>query len=335
LGVGLNVARNRVLLYERGALLEGQPYRTAAYEADAYVAAPGKNWEDLVSNAMGGLWDLVGPAFTWRWQLINLGFEWVVNTWAENEEGAIVGGAKILAPGQGQTTHRLSNSSITASDTVTVTAAGWVPTTAGAQGSHLATQIASGDGFVVGGIYQFQPYTLTLEPSASLVLTYTEDALAGIDEEHLGVFRWDATDNNWQSIDAVSDTSYNVFTATIDQLGTFALGYDATSPTVDITSPVDGSTIRNAMPWIQALVSDVGTGIDPSSVEIQLNGSLVAGDYITSTGQLAYVPDTVLSDGAYTVTVSAADVMGNHTSTSASFAIDTLRYVYLPLVIRK
>lgn len=50
-----------------------------------------------------------------------------------------------------------------------------------------------------------------------------------------------------------------------------------------------------------------------------MNSQVMAADYITGTGQLVYLPATPLASGTYTVTVSAADVVGNSASVSTTF----------------
>jgi len=50
------------------------------------------------------------------------------------------------------------------------------------------------------------------------------------------------------------------------------------------------STITNTLPPISALVVDTGVGIDPATVEMQLDGQVVAATYITGTGELMYMP---------------------------------------------
>jgi hypothetical protein len=193
-------------------------------------------------------------------------------------------------------------------------------------------ETASGAGFVVGGLYTFQPYTLTIDPPATLVITYTNEAAAGVDESYIAMFRWHPEENNWQAMAAISDTAHNVFTATITQLGTFALGYDAAPPEITILDPLDGSTIANPLPLISTLVTDAGSGIAPTTVEMHLDEQVVAATYITSTGEFVYLPGGPLAMGVHTVTISAADVAGN--SASASAAFEFARRVYLPSMMR-
>jgi hypothetical protein len=340
LGPGLEVKKTRDLARERGVFLNGKPYVTETYNADAYVSRPGKSWWDLTTNALGGLWLLVRDAFTWVGRQVTSGVGWVIGTVSRTVEGAVRGGAQIIAPPGTQLYARSFGAqgvAIQQTGPITVTAIGWVPeAAAGASALSLrpALATASGEGFVVGGIYEFQPYTLTLSPGATLVITYTDEAAAGVDESRIGMFRWNPEGNNWQPMAAISDTAHNVFTATITQLGTFALGYDATPPQITILEPMDGSIITNTLPLIRALVADAGVGIDPATVEMRLDGQVVAAVFITGTGELAYLPAAPLAAGPHTVSVKARDVLGNPASASAAFTVRSEWRIYLPLVLR-
>jgi len=340
LGPGLEVKKTRDLVRERGVFLNGKPYVTETYNADSYVSRPGKSWWDLTTNALGGLWLLVRDAFTWVWQQVTSGVGWVIGTVSRTVQGIIRGGAQIIAPPGTQLYARSFGAqgvAIQQTEPITVTAIGWVPEAAAGAGAlslRPALAAASGEGFVVGGIYEFQPYTLTLSPAATLVITYTDEAAAGVDESRIGMFRWNPEGNNWQPMAAISDTAHNVFTATITQLGTFALGYDATPPQISILEPVNGSIITNTLPLISALVADTGVGIDPGTVEMRLNGQVVAATYITRTGELVYLPAMPLEAGQHTVQVLAGDVLGNASSAMATFTVRPEWHIYLPLVLR-
>jgi len=340
LGPGLEVKKTRDLVRERGVFLNGKPYVTETYNADSYVSRPGKSWWDLTTNALGGLWLLVRDAFNWVWQQVTSGVGWVIGTVSRTVQGIIRGGAQIIAPPGTQLYARSFGAqgvAIQQTGPITVTAIGWVPeAAAGASALSLrpALAAASGEGFVIGGIYEFQPYTLTLSPGATLVITYTDEAAAGADESRIGMFRWNPEGNNWQPMAAISDTAHNVFTATITQLGTFALGYDATPPQISILEPVNGSIITNTLPLISALVADAGVGIDPATVEMRLDGQVVAATYITGTGELMYQPATPLAAGQHIVMVKAGDVLGNQASASATFIVQSEWHIYLPLVLR-
>lgn len=339
IGLGLEVESLRNLIREEGVFLNGKHYITESYTADTLVSRSGKTWWELTSNALGGLWLLVQDAFEWVGQQVSSGTSWVLEVISKTASGTTRGGAQITVSEGTQISLREgteNNTTLGQTDTLTVTAISWVPeltTETTSMLSHPAIAPASGEGFVVGGIYEFQPYTLTISPAATLVITYTEEAVVGIDENDIGMFRWNAEDNNWQPLSATADTVSNSFTATTNQLGTFTLGFDATPPQITIQSPNEGSVITNTMPIISALVVDTGTGINPSTVQMQLDGQPVTAQFVTSTGGLFYLPSAPLTDGSHLVSVSAADVLGNSTTSSMSFTVEVIHRVYLPLVL--
>ncbi len=339
IGLGLEVEKTRNLIRERGVFINGEHYLTETYNADSYVERAGKDWDELADNAIGGLWLLVEDAFNWVSEQVTNGTSWLIGTVSKTVEGVIQGGAQLIAPPATQlfTPHdEQGGQTVRQNESITVTAVGWVPENL-SQTKLLASKpsmiTASGEGFVVGGIYEFQPYTLTLSPAATLVITYTDEAVAGLDENLIGMFRWDAADNNWQPLTATPDIEHNTFTASISQLGTFALGTDATPPSITIEEPLDGSVVANTQPLIRAQLADIGTGIDPASVEMRINGQIVAATYNPSNGELTYLPSMPLENGTYTLTISASDVLGNDRTVSAVFTVEFFYKVYLPLVL--
>ncbi len=57
-----------------------------------------------------------------------------------------------------------------------------------------------------------------------------------------------------------------------------------------VSAPMNESTITNTLPLISALVVDTSLRIDPATVEMRLDGQVVAATYITGTGELMYMP---------------------------------------------
>jgi hypothetical protein len=337
IGLGIEVESLRDLVAERHVFLNGQDYLTEAYSADSYVSTPGKSWVDLTENALGGLWLVVKDIFNWISKTVTSGAEWFLDVIAESASDVLLGTARFDAPSGAlflmQTDAGLVD--IPQEETIEVTGIGWAPEDApGAGGlaqSPLA-ETASGSGFVVGGVYDFQPETYTLSQAATLTITYTEAALVGKDENQMGLFRWNAEENNWQAVTAQADLANNTFTASVTQLGTYGLGYDGTPPLIDILSPTDGENITNTLPLLTALVADEGVGIDPDTVEMQLDGQVVDASYISDTGQLMYLPETPLQGGMHTLTVSAYDVLGNGKMKTTTFSIGGT--IYLPLIMK-
>ena len=342
-GMGLEVESLRSLVREHGAFVDGSPYVTESYAPDGYVAEAGQSWTDLTSNALGGLWLLVEDAFNWVGQRVESGAAWALEVYASTREGVRQGWARLSAsPGaqlqaaSAPTAAAPAIPTLQQADPITVTATGWVPQSSAALGALTANATAataSGERFVVGGIYDFQPYSLTISPSATLLITYTEEAANAVtDESEISLFRWNAVDANWQPVPAELDEGANTVTSAVAQLGTYALGRDATPPEIATLYPADGTSRVSVLPFVRVLVTDAGAGIDPEAVEIKLDQETVNGTYIAGTGELTYQPEVPLATGVHTLTVTAEDVMGHATTASSAFTVGS--WVYLPTVLR-
>jgi hypothetical protein len=339
LGAGVEFGKGRQIVVEHGYATPTGLFPTEVYPDRQYGAVAGKSIWDLLGNAAEGAWLAVGDLFNSIWQRVEQGVGWSMHILSRTRDGVVQAGARLLGGDDVQLSRRTTPDlePMAATQAITITATSWVPTSPASTQTAALESVAngsSGDGLGVGGVYQFSPADLTFSPSATLVLTYTDQAAAGIDESHIGMFRWHPQENNWQPMTAVADTAHNTLTGTVSQLGTFALGQDETPPQVEIWNPEDGSTIDSVLPLVTARVVDQETGIDPATVEMALNDQIVAADYFTTTGQLIWLPPAPLSNGQYTVTVSAADVIGNSNSASATFTVDVRYDVHLPLMLR-
>jgi subtilisin family serine protease/fibronectin type 3 domain-containing protein len=90
-------------------------------------------------------------------------------------------------------------------------------------------------------------------------------------------------------------------------------------PTVDLTSPTDGSTVSGVVSLGATASDDVGV----SSVEFRINGTHLATDSDGSNGWSAPWDTTGLAPGVYTVTAVATDTNSHTASDQASVATGT------------
>ena len=93
-------------------------------------------------------------------------------------------------------------------------------------------------------------------------------------------------------------------------------------PTITSLQPPDDSFINNTKPTISANYSD-DSGINESSVEMRMDGSIVIPDSLSETG-VSYTPAADLGEGLHNVTVNVSDNCANQNSTSWSFTLDTI-----------
>lgn len=97
------------------------------------------------------------------------------------------------------------------------------------------------------------------------------------------------------------------------------------APSLALVSPAQGY-LTTARPTITVDATDVGTGIDPNSIVVKVDGTTVTATRtaITNGYRLTYTPTADLSQGAHTLTVTASDYDGNTGTLSASWTVDTV-----------
>jgi Glucodextranase, domain B/Bacterial Ig-like domain/Carboxypeptidase regulatory-like domain len=99
---------------------------------------------------------------------------------------------------------------------------------------------------------------------------------------------------------------------------------DTQAPTVTFTAPAAGSLLAAVEPTIAATYSDSGSGIDPASVRLLLDGTdRTAEAQVTGSG-LSLTPSAPLADGGHTAQVTVRDLAGNQGQASVSFTTDTV-----------
>ncbi|MGI5818186.1 MAG: S8 family serine peptidase [Armatimonadota bacterium] len=98
------------------------------------------------------------------------------------------------------------------------------------------------------------------------------------------------------------------------------VGADSRPPTIRISYPENGSNITTRVPTIIAFITDDGSGVDPTSITVELNGVLVfdgsevddISDFFdTRTGQFSYPVQDALARTSHSVRIQAADNVGN------------------------
>ena len=91
------------------------------------------------------------------------------------------------------------------------------------------TQPTTGDFQVLGKVFTINAMTSDGSPVThftkpfTLVVTYTDDEVQGIDEERLTLHYWHEGEQRWIAIPTTVDAANNRLTATLDHLTTFAV----------------------------------------------------------------------------------------------------------------
>lgn len=105
---------------------------------------------------------------------------------------------------------------------------------------------------------------------------------------------------------------------------TIAHEADPDAPQVDTLSPADGVTvIATRRPEISARVVDERSGVDPSTVALTVDGTLLDAAWSAESGRIVARPASPLADGEHVVRLCVADRAGNDRILSAwRFRID-------------
>lgn len=105
------------------------------------------------------------------------------------------------------------------------------------------------------------------------------------------------------------------------------------APTISITAPTAGAYITSNKPTITAQLRDEDSGVDISTLALQIDsgtavGSSATGMIVTQvTGgyDISYTPASALGDGSHTVKITVQDFDGNTSAqTSVTFKVDTV-----------
>lgn len=172
--------------------------------------------------------------------------------------------------------------------------------------NYLST--LTGSGFVTGNITDLEE-TNGSEAKGNLSLNYT-----GEDKDHK-IYRWDEENNNWQPQDTDIDEEDNRARTEINDSGSYAIGHDEIKPNITF----HGDRIFKNRLIFSSLIVDNGTGINSSSLEVELNGSELNFSYRISTGVLQV--NESAPPGNYTLEITASDTSGNRRAVERSIEI--------------
>ncbi len=100
-------------------------------------------------------------------------------------------------------------------------------------------------------------------------------------------------------------------------------GPDSSNPAVGNLQPPEGSSINYNLPLISADLSDQGTGINASLVQISLDGRDITDKAEVIPSRVWYTPKDPLTSGSHQIVVSAGDNAGNMEEKSWSFTVSS------------
>ncbi|BDI28114.1 hypothetical protein CCAX7_001650 [Capsulimonas corticalis] len=106
------------------------------------------------------------------------------------------------------------------------------------------------------------------------------------------------------------------------------LSVDSTPPKIGAYSPSRSATVENDRPLIYATLSDAsGTGVDPNSVRITLDGKDVTSDATITPSFFNFKPQQALAPGQHEVRVRVADQAGNIQNAEWPFVVSDERLI--------
>jgi parallel beta-helix repeat protein len=102
---------------------------------------------------------------------------------------------------------------------------------------------------------------------------------------------------------------------------TWTFTVDTTPPIITNVRPPNASTTNDSTPIISADYSD-SSGINVSSVLLEVDGIEVTSSAVVIANNVTYIPGTVLSDGIHTVYLEVKDNVNNLATASWTFTVD-------------
>ncbi|MGC4047883.1 MAG: stalk domain-containing protein [Armatimonas sp.] len=100
-----------------------------------------------------------------------------------------------------------------------------------------------------------------------------------------------------------------------------AVTLDGTGPQIGTLSPAPNAAASTQNLLIYATLSDSGTGIDPGSVRVTVNGADVTAKATVTEAFFSYKPEAPLPAGKTAIAVTARDLAGNESSREWSFQV--------------
>jgi len=104
---------------------------------------------------------------------------------------------------------------------------------------------------------------------------------------------------------------------------TIDLVIDNTPPSLSLSSPINGSILPEALLPILVNFTDAGSGTNPSTAVLTIDGSDVTNSSSLTATSLLYVPESPLADGQHSVSLHVSDNAGNTATASWGFTVDT------------
>lgn len=138
------------------------------------------------------------------------------------------------------------------------------------------------------------------------------------------MFHWGEELKSWQPLDRVELTEISLGSQ-ITETGIYALFADLEPPVIKDVSPIDAGEVPLDRFFVEASVSDRGSGI--SQIRLMIDGKQADYDYDPVQGRLIYFPSN-LEWGLHDIEIKATDRAGNVAEFSSSFVTkETFQFI--------
>ncbi len=101
------------------------------------------------------------------------------------------------------------------------------------------------------------------------------------------------------------------FTTPIKATGIYGVFEDTKAPVVTRSYPDKTTKITTARPELCAFISEFGSGIDPNTAMVKIDGVAYKGEYNERESKITYVPSDNMTAGAHSVVFEMSDRAGN------------------------
>ncbi|MGH6629063.1 MAG: Ig-like domain-containing protein, partial [Burkholderiales bacterium] len=111
----------------------------------------------------------------------------------------------------------------------------------------------------------------------------------------------------------------------LDRILALAVYVDLIPPEITIESPTEGQHLNNPRQTLKFEWEDIGSGVDPDTLAILIDGNPLDATCTTSDTGAECVPDAPIADGPHTISATVEDRGGNVSEPAdRSFVIDTV-----------
>lgn len=164
---------------------------------------------------------------------------------------------------------------------------------------------------------QTQPaITGKTEPNTSVTITLSSGAQGMVTSDAMGNFSFTPPAPLPQGTYVATATATDAAGNSAEAMRGFTI--DTMAPAISLTTPADGSIIKQQRPTI------TGSTEPGATVTLSIDGGQPTTLTADAQGQFSFTPTRDLGDGMHTVSATARDVAGNSAQAMSSFTIDTM-----------